>query len=268
MNRAAQLTGLGLLGVLCLFGSSPTRAEEPAAHCSLKKQHGGLAFPVDALTPAARCLISDIVEGATTEGVTGPVVTPITRPLYEFLLNRPPLTASLSSRLNLAPYECTVTDARRFWINDHDGTQGEFTFLFQNADSRIYYIDGFHEGKLLPRVHAKAVVFLRVIETKAANGAPALESTLVTYTKLNDRMLAFLVRLLRPLVGGAVTRKLSKGFDVVNQLSAVAVQSPDKFLNEVTASGPNGPADAQALRALMPQPLAATPTPPSAPPKP
>jgi hypothetical protein len=207
---------------------------------------------VEALSPETRCMISEVIQGATTRGVTGPVTTPIGRPLYEFLLDRPPLTAGLASRLDLAPYECAPTDQKRFWINDHDGTQGQFTFLFQDPTTRIYYIEGFHEGRFVPRVHATAVVLLRVKDVKTPDGAPAVESTLVTYTKINDRLLAFLVRLLRPLVTGAVTKKLAKGFDVVNQLGLVAARDPDKFLREVAAITPTGQTDAAALRPFLP----------------
>jgi hypothetical protein len=269
MNRlAVRATATSLFFLLVLSASSPGTAGGPAQPCPLSKEHGGVEFPVEGLSTEARCLISEVVDDATTQGTTGPVVTPIARPLYEFLLDRPPLTAGLATRLDLAPYECTVTDQKRFWINDHDGTQGQFTFLFRDASSRIYYIDGFHEGHIIPRVTARAVIFLRVNEIRTPEGAPAVESTLITYTKLNDRVLAFLVRLLRPLVTGAVTKKLAKGFDVVNQLGAVAARDPQRFVNEVVASGPNGEADAQALRALLSLTGPPSPVRASSPPKP
>ncbi len=260
MNRpAVRVMGSGLLFLALLGAWRPALADNPAPACPLGREHGGLEFPVESLSAEARCLISGVVENATTQGVTGPVVTPIARPLYEFLLDRPPLTAGLATQLELAPYECAVTDQKRFWINDHDGTQGQFMFLFQDATSRIYHVDGFHEGRIVPRVKARAAVFLRVKEVRTPEGEPAVESTLVTYTKLNDPMLAFLVRLLRPLVSGAVTRKLSKGFDVVNQLSAMAAREPDRFLSEVLASGPIGQEAARALRPLLTQTVLAVP---------
>lgn len=269
MNRpAVRVMGSGLL-ILSLLGAvRPAFADSPTPVCPLAREHGGLEFPVDALSAEARCLISEVVQDATTRGATGPVVTPIARPLYEFLLDRPPLTASLATHLELAPYECTVTDQKRFWINDHDGTQGQFTFVFQDPSSRIYYIDGFHEGRIIPRVNARAVVFLRVKDVRTPDGAPAVESTLITYTKLNDRLLALLVRLLRPLVTGAITKKLAKGFDVVNQLGAVAARDPERFVAEVVASGPSGRADAQALRLLLAQHGQASPSRVTSPPKP
>ena len=63
-----------------------------------------------------------------------------------------------------------------------------------------------------------------------------MDSTLVSYTRLDNRLLAGIVSLLRPLVGGTVTRKLAKGVDTVNRLSQVMRQQPDRVLSEATKS--------------------------------
>jgi hypothetical protein len=235
-------------------------AEASATTCTVAEEHAGLLFPVEKLTAEARCRVSDVLDHATTKGVTGPIVTPIPPRLYEFLLDHPSASAVLITRFEMASYECAPKDATHFWVNDHDGTQGLFTLLYQDPSTRIYHIDGFHEGRLLPRVKAMAVVLLRINEVQTAERRPAMESTLVTYTRFNDPTLAFIVRLLRPLISGTVTRKLTKGFEVVNQLAETAAREPERFLTEVAAVGPSGPADVQALRPLLSKASPASPT--------
>ncbi|TKB75820.1 MAG: hypothetical protein E8D45_07255 [Nitrospira sp.] len=251
--RCRRVPRVRLWGAGCVVLTVLLSPHAYADTCPVAEEHGGLRFPVEKLSAGARCAISEIVEDATTKGVTGPIVTPNTPPLYEFLLDRPPMSAGLVTRLELGQYECSAKGDTQFWVNDHDGTQGLFTLLYQDVSTRIYAIDGFHEGRIVPRVKANAVVFLRFTEARTAEGTPAVESTLITYTKLNDPLLAFLVRLLRPLITGTVTRKLAKGFEVINQLGAVATRDPERFLNEVAASGPNGQADVHALRPLLAQ---------------
>jgi hypothetical protein len=65
-----------------------------------------------------------------------------------------------------------------------------------------------------------------------ANGLEAMDSTMVSYTKLDNRILSGLVSLLRPLIEGTVTRKLGKGVETVNRLSHLMRQHPDRVLFE------------------------------------
>jgi hypothetical protein len=61
-----------------------------------------------------------------------------------------------------------------------------------------------------------------------------MDSTMVSYTRLDNRLLSGIVSLLRPLTGSAVTRKLAKGVESVNRLSQVMRQQPDRVLSEAT----------------------------------
>jgi hypothetical protein len=71
-----------------------------------------------------------------------------------------------------------------------------------------------------------------------SNGAEAMDSTLVSYTRLDNRLFAGIVSLLRPFAGSAVMRKLEKGVDTVNRLSQVMRQQPDRVLSVATKSPP------------------------------
>ena len=259
-QRCRRVPRVRLWGAGCVVLTVWLSPHAYADTCPVAEEHGDLRFPVEKLSAGARCVISEIVEDATTKGVTGPIVIPNAPSLYEFLLDRPPMSAGLVTRLELGQYECVATGDTQFWINDHDGTQGLFTLLYQDGSTRIYAIAGFHEGRIVPRVKATAVVFLRFTEARTAEGMPAVESTLVTYTKLTDPLLAFLVRMLRPLIAGAVTKKLAKGFEIINQLGVVATRDPERVLSEVAAVGPNGQADAQALRPLLTKASQGSPT--------
>jgi hypothetical protein len=69
---------------------------------------------------------------------------------------------------------------------------------------------------------------------KDAGGADAMESRLVSYTLLDNRIFSGMVSLLRPLVGGTVSRKLAKGVEAVNRLGLEMRQRPDRVLFEAT----------------------------------
>ena len=69
-----------------------------------------------------------------------------------------------------------------------------------------------------------------------------MDSMLVSYSRLDNRLLSGIVSLFRPLVGSAVTRKLAKGVDTVNRLSHVMRQQPDRVVSEA-AKSPGLPSD-------------------------
>ena len=67
------------------------------------------------------------------------------------------------------------------------GQRGSSQLVYQDRTSRIYYLEGSHDSRLLPHITGKAVVFLRMDPVKDADGIEAMDSTMVSYTKLDNR---------------------------------------------------------------------------------
>ncbi len=245
--RLYRRTCACLLAVGCLSGSPAASATMPDATCTVAAEQGGALFPVDKLDAAARCRIGAVVNGYTTEGLIGPVQSPVTPELYAYLLDRPPLIASLTDRLGLSSYQFTDRGPDQYWVNDGEGTQGLLTLVYRDATHRIYHIDGFHEGQVFPMVRAKAAVFMHITPVTTPDGYSVVETSLRAYTKLDGSILAGLVRILRPLIGEAVTRKLSRGFDVTNQLGAAIAQDRDRVVQQASLVPWLSTADLQTL---------------------
>ena len=229
-----------------------------ADHCLVAPEQAGLHIPIGRLDLASRCMIATVVNDYTTSGLVGPVQTPIAQDFFTYLLDHPVLLGALVERLGLGHYRFALKGEGRYWVDDGDGTQGMLTVVYRDPSVRIYHLDGYHEGSVFPMVKAKAVVFMGMVPVTAPDGHPSVESRLVAYTKLTDTVLAALVRLLRPLVGGAVTRKLSRGFDVTYQLGALIAQDPQRVAREATGLDGIDEADRKALATL----LQAVPPPP------
>ena len=100
-------------------------------------------------------------------------------------------------------------------------------------------------------VRARAVVFMKIQAVLTQEGQPAVETALRVYTRLNDPILAGLVRILSPLIGDAVTRTLAKGFAVINQLGDLMAQDPDRITKEVAALSSIQTDERQRLTALL-----------------
>ena len=222
------------LGVGLFLSPEQGRTES----CSLLRDHAGLTFPVERVDPAWICKLQPIVQGHTTESKIGPIRAALSATMYQHLLDHPPFTAALIRRLHLGRYESEMRGPGRFWGDDGEGTKGIVQLVYEDRDSRIYYLEGSHESRLLPHVTGKAVVFLRTGVVREPNSHDAMDSTLVAYTKLDNWFLAGVVSLLHPLVDKIVTSRLQKGVETVNRLGVTMRQDPQRVLSEATNPPP------------------------------
>lgn len=219
--------------------------------CRLASQHAGVAFPVERLDPAWVCRLQPIIDDFTTANKVGPVLTPLPESVYVYLLDRPPVAAALVNRLELGLYKAEARGSGRYWGDDGEGTVGLVELVYQDPRHRLYYLEGSHHSTLLPHLTGKAVVMLSMAEVKDTAGQEAVETTLVSYTRLDNRVLAGLVSLLRPLVGRTVSRKLMKGVDAVNRLGMEMRRHPDRVLFEATDPPPLAPEDVAFLKQAL-----------------
>ena len=246
MSRVAVI---GIWAALVLVSLLPTRAQ--AESCHIAPQHAGVTFPVERIDAAWVCRLQPIIEDFTTANKVGPILTPLQESVYVYLLDRPPVAAALVNRLELGLYKAETRGPGRYWGDDGEGTVGSVELVYQDPRHRLYYLEGSHHSTLLPHLTGKAVVMLSMVTVKDAAGQEAVETTLVSYTRLDNRVLAGLVSLLRPLVGRTVSRKLMKGINAVNQLGIEMRRHPDRVLFEATDPPPLPPEDVAFLKQAL-----------------
>ena len=219
---------LGLESVVC---TRPGWSED----CTLTPHHGGMVFPVEKIKRDWVCRLQSIIDDATTTNIVGPTRVALSESLYRYLLDRPPLAATLIHRLGFGLYSSEFRGPGRFWGDDGEGTKGVVELVYEDASSRIYVLEGTHKGRLLPHISGKAVVFLSMNVVRDQVSREMMDSTLVAYTKLDNRFLSGLVSLLRPLIGGIAGGKLKKGVETVNRLGMAMRQNPELVLSKAIA---------------------------------
>ena len=230
--RAGSLSVIVVIGLSAAIYSSLAQSET----CSLPSQHAGVTFPAEQIESHWACRLQPIINNYTTANKIGPLRTSLPEAVYLYFLDHPPMAAALVNRLGIAPYQSELRGLGRYWGNDGEGTEGIVELVYQDRTSRIYYLEGSHDSRFRVHITGKAVVLLRMDRVTDSNGVEAMDSTLVSYTRLDNRLLSGIVSLFRPLVGSTVTRKLAKGVDSVNRLSRVMQQQPDRVLAEATKS--------------------------------
>ena len=230
LRRASSLSLLVVIGLSTTMYSGLAHSET----CVLPSQHAGVAFPVEQIEARWACPLQSIISEYTTVNKVGPIQVPLPEPVYRYLLDRPPMAAMLMNRLDLSLYKSETRGSGRFWCSDGEGTEGMIELVYQDPTNRIYYVEGAHTSIVLPDITGKAIVFVKMNPLKDGQGNDAVETTLVAYAKLNSRVLAGLVSLIRPLIDRTVVRKLTKGITVVNCLGQEMRQHPDQVLFEAT----------------------------------
>ncbi len=106
--------------------------------------------------------------------------------------------------------------------------------LYQDRQSRLYYVEGTHDGRFLPRVSGKALVLFKLQPVKDRQGIESIDNTMVAYLRLDNRLYSGLLSLLRPLIGNVVNRQVMKAFDAVRRLAGAMRDQPDQVLFEAT----------------------------------
>ena len=235
MNSRAVCAGRSTVATLFILVGAGAWLNQPGAEfCTLSPQHAGLAFPVENIDATWACRIKVVIDNHVTANTIGPLRTAMPESTYLYFLDRPPLAAALINRLDLADYKAETRGPNRWWGNDGEGTEGFVQLVYRDRTSRVYYLEGRHHSRLLPNMSGKAVVFLRMRPVQG----DAMESTMVSYAMLDNRVLSGLVSLLRPLIGNTIIRKLAKGVDVVNRLGLEMRQHPDRVIFEATDPPP------------------------------
>jgi len=222
-----------------------------AQSCRLAIQHAGVTFPVERVEHAWACRLQPIIENYTTANKVGPLRTATTESLYLYLLDRPHVATALINRLAIGLYKAEPRGPDRYWGTDGEGTEGIVELVYQDAISRIYYVEGSHQTRLIPNMTGKAVVFLRMTPAKSESGMETMDSTIVAYTKLDNRILSGLASLVRPLIGGMVARKVIKGVEAVNRLGLEMRRHPERVISEATAPPPLPDTDVAFLKEAL-----------------
>jgi hypothetical protein len=238
MSRGGALLSTLPGSMLALGLLSVTAVSWAADRCRLPSEHAGVTFPVEQIDLPWSCRLEPIMTRYTTANKVGPIRVTLPHSVYMLLLDHPTMAATLVNRLDLALYRAEVRGPDRYWGNDGEGSEGLIELVYRDRTTRMYYLEGSHDSRVLPHVTGTGLLLLRMHAVKNADGTEAMDTTMVAYTRLDNRVLSGLVSLFRPLVGGTVTRKLLKGVETVNRLSRIMRQEPERVLME--AADPPG----------------------------
>jgi len=198
-----------------------------------------------------------ILAGSSVHERIGPIETPLSTQLADFLLDHPDLAASIVREHGIAPYVISMRGPRQSWADDGDGTVGLITETVREDGRRVYYGDGTHHSRLFPDIRAEAVIVMEMGPQPRRGCSEHVRSTFEVYVRLRNPVLARMVSVL-PFVRKTIVRKFSKAFLVADQVGRLIAKTPQAVVWDVRDFGLPEAEEARALGligALTAQPL-------------
>ncbi|MGZ8421401.1 MAG: hypothetical protein ACXW34_00530 [Nitrospira sp.] len=230
VRRTCSLALVMMVGLTAPLSDGLAESES----CVLPSQHAGVTFSMDHVNATWACRLHPIVSHYTTATKIGPMRTPLPEQVFLYILDHPVMAAALVNRLDFGLYKAELRGSGEFWATDGEGTEGIIHPVIQDDTTRVYFAQGSHDGRLLPKVTGKAVVLLRLHPVTDSHGIASIDSTLVAYLRLDNRFLSGILSLLRPLIGNVVNRQLIKAFDAARLLGGAMREHPERVLFEAT----------------------------------
>jgi hypothetical protein len=231
--------------VLIVFSSGEGRA------CQVLVDDPEVVFPVDKMDRQTLCVLAGVVNDHTTSRVMPPILTPIQKPVFDFLLDHMILTAALVRKLALGEYRIRRIGAQTFQGEDGLGAEAVFLLIYQDPTRRVYHIHGKHQGKVIPLITGEAIVMLTCHAKLGADGKEHVETRIVAYSRLDNAVLATLVKVFEPLLRGVVNDKLTTPFITVHRLGKFIARDAESVYRQVESVSDADKADMEALRALL-----------------
>src|SRR5437867_7245855 len=184
-----------------------------------------LGFPLDKMERQALCRLAGVVNDPTTSHVNPPIVTPVRKAIYDFLLDHMVLTAALVRQLALGDYRVHQVGTQGFFGDDGQGSEALFDLLYLAPTQRVYHVQGSHHGKVFSLVTGEAIVLLTSQPRSGDSGKGSVETQMAVYSRLDNPVLATLVKVLQPLLRGAINEKLAGPFLAVHRLGELIRRS-------------------------------------------
>lgn len=196
MPRTHLRLSLTMLGTLLVAGTGTLLAVE------------GLDPLLEQLSdPSAR----EVIQEATLVRPPLPIAIKSTVAIYEFLLDRPAFAAAVARHVHSPLEKYTVVERGQsvYDVDDGGSIRGEIRLLTKAADRRVYLATGQARSMAqLIRVTGRLVVLL---EYRPATGSadPSVDTTSHVYFHVDGGIMKFMVKVLSPVIGGAVDRRIT-----------------------------------------------------------
>lgn len=191
---------------------------------------------LDTISPEHRQAVEDLLESnpLLIRIDTGPFHT--NAHVYDYLLERLPLAATLSRTLKLGPYIVESTGPGAYWSTDQRGLEGTFKELVVADGYRVYLAQGRYDGSWFRGITGRAIIVLHYEPKALDDGASVVENTIQCLVRLDDPFLHALARIIGSVLQGLMEGKLRRTIQSAKDLSELMASDPQAVYQAISTA--------------------------------
>ena len=173
--------------------------------------------------------ITSIWTGHTlTRAVSGePARAPLE--LFQLFVDLPEVTAAAARHLGLVQYRVRQLRPDHYEAEDGEGARGTYRVLVRETHRRVMLTRGSHASRILGRVTGASLTILDFVPETGTDGDPQISQRVETFVRIDNRLTAFIARILLPFFSSYADRKIAETFNVTARVSAWAHGEPTTF---------------------------------------
>jgi hypothetical protein len=219
--------------------------------CDVRVDDPKVVFPLEKMDRPTLCRLAGVVNDYTTHRILPAFQTPIQKSVYDFILDHPVLATTLARHLEVASYRVARAGPNAFQGDDGRGSEGLIELLYRDPTRRVYHMRGSHRGKVLPVITGEAIILLDYRASTSGDGRESVETRITTYSRLDNPVLATIVRALQPLLRSVVNDKVADGFLAAHKLGELMAMEPERVYRDAEGITEVDKSDVEALKALL-----------------
>ena len=186
--------------------------------------------PFDRIAPPQQERLKDVMDAAAFHRTVQGLTFRSHEPVFLYLVDHPDLAASAARALGVAKYRIEPRPDGTYWGDDARGVKGVIEVVYADPHKRVLHAQGTYDTKWLPTIYARIVLVLEFEHRNGADGQSRVTNDLTGYLRVDNAFLGALARLVGPIVGSAVDRKVARTFGVAGKVSERAYGDPAGFL--------------------------------------
>ncbi len=209
--------------------------------------------PFDRIPPPVQERLRGVMDHAVFQRAVHSLTFRSHEPVFLYFLDHPAFAAAVARALKVAQYRVEPRTDGTYWGDDARGATGIFEVVYADPHKRVVHAQGTYDTKWLPTVYARLVLVLDFEHRHGADGQSRVTSDLKGYLRVDNPFLNVLARLVGPIVGSAVDRKVARTFGIAAKVSEQAYDDPGGFLQVLREAADIDPGHLSALAARLGQ---------------
>jgi hypothetical protein len=151
-----------------------------------------------------------------------------TAKVFDYLLDRMPLTSVIMRHMGIEKYEITVGEDGVMTYDDKQGMVGTFIPAYAEGNKRVFYGDGSFDTGILGAIRGQSVVVMDCSQEEPQ----LICNRVVVFIRVRG-LLAPLCKIASPILNGMVTRKSGALLKASTILSEQLTDNPEGVYEEI-----------------------------------